>query len=231
MKTTTKAAATTAKAAVTTAANAPLNSTTKKSADISVNGYTKYDLLSDDTSKAAAAYEALSEQLWEELYGGKGFIRSYGLSNGYSECKVILAVLNHDKGISPEVLASDEALGGYSYEDVINYSHSLDFGVIEKEAGTRVDFTKYMLDEDFANFINATNDAWINYENGDEDEFLSISKEYYSNPNKSNYVKEVYLDYQSATWGPAEMQCLIYALEDFDKNIVIPLYNSYCDYI
>ena len=166
------------------------------------------------------------------MYAGCGIDRGY-LSNGRAESKVAIAILNYNS-ISPEVLARGEALGNYSEEDIVTYAHALDFEVVEQITGTRVDFTKYMLDEDFANFINRTNSAWINYEEGNETEYLNITNDYYANHYGNNIIKDYYIDLActnnyDAT--PQEREELYNVMDEYDENIVRPMYNNYASYI
>lgn len=194
--------------------------------------YNKYDLLSGDPAVAAKALEKLSEELWQELYDGRGINRGY-LSNGRAESKVAIAILNYGS-ISPETLARDEALGNYSEEDLITYSHALDFEVVEQIVGTRVDFTKYMLDEDFANLINRTNAAWIDCENGDKEEYLNITNDYYENYYGDNLIKDYYMTLAGASREGAsaqKMETLYNLMDEYDNNIVKPMYNNYAQYI
>ena len=191
--------------------------------------YNKYDLLDSDPAVAAKAFEKLADELWNELYAGVGIDRGY-LSNGKAESKVAIAILNYNS-ISPEVLASNEALGNYSEEDIITYAHALDFEVVEQMVGTRVDFSKYMLDQDFADFINRTNSAWIDYENGNEDEYLDII---WNSNYEDNLIKNYYIKLASASTYDAngiDREHLYNAMDEYDENIVRPMYNNYAPYI
>lgn len=194
--------------------------------------YNKYDLLDPNPTIARMAYEKLSSDLCRELYNGYSFDGIYGVSTGYSESKVILAMINHDQNIAPEVLASDEALGKYSLDEILNYSHVLGFNFLEKKFGSRVDFNKYMLNEDLANYINTLNDAYVN---GNIDECDRILDEYYSHYNTveevEDYVKYCYcvgVDYDTGRMPRKGLQEAEKLCEDV---IARPMYDSYSQYI
>ena len=177
--------------------------------------YTKYDLLNPDTAVAAAAFRELASELCRELYNGYG--------------------LNHDQGIRPEVLASEDALGGYTEEEVFNYSHTVSFGFLERATGSRVDFTKYMLNTDLAEFINTMNELWRNYMDGDKSPYNEAAIAYYSNNNYNNidqiddYLKFYYMaasDYNTFDDIVDEYSVdIIRTL--YDERIVRPIYESY----
>lgn len=244
-KTTTKATTTTTKAttkAITTTekpvTTTEVTTTTEVVTQPIIRDFTKYDLLNPDTAVASAAFEQLATKLCEELYNGYGFDREYGYSNGYAECRVMLATLNHDQGISPEVLASEQALGSYSEQDVFNYSHTVSFGFLERATGSRVDFTKYVLNEDLANFINNMNDLWINYMNGDKNPYNEAADNYYAYNNYDNvagiddYLKFYYMavsDYNTFD-NIVDDYSVDVIRQLYDDNIVRPIYDSYVPY-
>lgn len=195
-----------------------------------INGYSKYDLLSSDNEKAASAYKALGDQLWIELTNKHNYFFNYGLSNGHAECYVMLAILNHEQGISPEVLAQDDILGNYSLEEIKNYSQWIELELIEEAYETRVDYSKYIIDEEFANFISRTNEAWRNYENGDEEEYLNITRDYSSN----DFVKECYFYSTNANCynsSNSDLESYEITLSDYYANIVEPMYYNYQQYV
>ena len=197
--------------------------------------YTKYDLLNPDTAVAAAAFRELASELCRELYNGYGFEREYGFSTGYNECRVMLATLNHDQGIRPEVLASEDALGGYTEEEVFNYSHTVSFGFMERATGSRVDFTKYMLNTELAEFINTMNELWRNYMDGDKSPYMEALREYCQDNNFENveniddYVQFYYMvanDYN--TFGDRLDEYSVDVAQTlYDEHIVRPIYESY----
>ena len=207
--------------------------------EIEIRDYSKYDLLDSNPEVAARAFEQLSNELCEELYNGYAVEREYGSSNGYLESRVILAALNHDQGISVEALASDEALGTYSYEELLMYSHTIGFGELEYITDSRVDFTKYVLNEDLANFINETNDAWVDaYTSGDREYFYDMISSYCSENNFDDvnaiddYTKFYYVVASAYSFldGSVEEESVEIAEQLYNDNIVAPIYDSYSPY-
>lgn len=201
---------------------------------IEKENYTKYDLLDANPEIAAKAYERLSEELWHELYNGYCFqsVRG-GITNGYYECKTFIAILNKNENISLEALASEEALGSLSQEDFEFYSAAVaGLAGTEYDTGSTVDYTKYILNEDLANYINNTNRAWKNYKNGDMDEYNAISDEFFNNIESNNsYVKLFYMTLnENLSTGLTSDESVDYARELFIENVSRPLYESYAPY-
>lgn len=194
--------------------------------------YNKYDLLSGDPAVAAKAFEKLSSELENELYRGYAIYRN-NESNPYEESKAAIAILNYGS-ISPEALAYDIALGSYSEEDLIKYSHALDFAAVEKVTGARIDFNKYVLDEEFANYINRVNNAWIDYENGNEDEFINIVDEYNENRSGSEYIKNYFILLNISRrhdYNANEEYTAVYSDTcHYEDNIVKPMFEEYKQY-
>ena len=161
---------------------------------IEKENYTKYDLLDANPEIAAKAYERLSEELCKELLDGKAFYSEYGSTGGKDEAKVMLAVLNRNQGISMEMLARPEALGNYTEDEIVLFS-GLDASsaILEDMAGTTVDYTKYVLDEEYANFMNNTSRAFKEYQKGNFDEYNEISENYFNLNQFDDYVKCYYM--------------------------------------
>lgn len=195
--------------------------------------YNKYDLLSGDPATAAMALEKLSSELENELYRGCAIYRD-NEANPHEECKTAIAILNYGS-ISPEALAYDVALGNYSEEDLIKYSHALDFAAVERVTGARVDFNKYVLDGELANFINQVNNAWLDYENGNEEEFVNIADDYDCNYYGIDHIKDYFItlaisrrhdyDLEEEYSGVYSYTCI------YEDNIVKPMFNEYKPYI
>lgn len=196
--------------------------------------YNKYDLLDSDPAVAAAAYKKLGDELWEELTNKQNYFFNYGLSNGYAESYVMLAILNNNQGISPEVLAQDDILGRYSLEEIKNYSQWIELELIEEAYGTRVDYSKYMIDEDFANFISRTNEAWKNYQNGDAEEYQNIVRDFYSNEYGTNFIKDIFVNSTDANRydsSPSTVESFEDDMNNYYTNVVEPMYYNYQQYI
>ena len=219
---------TTAKPIVTTQATQPPTKPIKTS-------YNKYDLLDQDPEVAAAAFERLSNEMWKELYKDTAINMSGRFTNGYPECQAVLAVLNYGEGINPEAIADISNLGNYSWEELVDNSRIINFAQIEEATGGKVDFNKYMLNEEFASFINRTNNAWLNYKNGNTSEFDSISDDFFENLNLGSNESYIKLNYmiqaENTLRGAASEDDLIEAQRLYEENIINPLYDSYSQYI
>ena len=196
--------------------------------------FNKYDLLDQDPDVAAQAFDKLAEQLWKELYNGKGCYREYGMSNGYGECQVALAILNYDQGINPQVFSYEETLGCYDYQTILEMSHTLDFGSIEHFiSGTRVDFKKYMLDETKAEYINNTASAWIENEKGNDEKLYNLLENFYANMYKVDPMLDYYTAglFESDNTNQNTIDIFLEEQGIYDNSVVTPLYNSYAPYI
>ncbi|WP_295077330.1 dockerin type I domain-containing protein [Ruminococcus sp.] len=196
-----------------------------------VNGYSKYDLLSDDTEKAVQAFKNLSSQLRNEMYGSYIVRGSWGGSNGADQAKVILAALNYNQGIAPEVLASNETLGTYSQDELIQYCEALDI------AGQRyngLNFNKYMLDEELANYFTDLIAKYDNWRDGDEESLLDELEQHnitfeLLEPEKIENIIKTYMYtsvcYHTDGWPQDRMTKFL------ANNLITPMYQSYEQYI
>ena len=196
-----------------------------------VNGYSKYDLLSDDTEKAAQAFKSLSAQLRDEMYGYYIVRGSWGGSNGADQAKVILATLNYNQGIAPKVLASDKALGTYSQDELIQYCEALDI------AGQRyngLNFNKYMLDEDLANYFTDLIAKYDDWRNGNQEPLIDELEQYnikfeLREPEKiENLIKTyMYTSIYYHTYGKPQSRLTKFLA----NNLIKPMYQNYEQYI
>ena len=197
--------------------------------------YTKYDLLDSDPTIATRAYEELTKQFKNDLYNGYIIDGVYGDTDGYYECKAMLAMLNHDQGIAPEVLSN--VFEDYSEEEFYTYTDTLAFASIEKLTKGKVDFTKYVLDEDLAEFINETNQAWKDYRLRDNTNFDTIVKTYGKDNNLNDtdniddYLKFYYIVIAGETLDRRMgYEAMTIGKELYEDNIVKPIYDSYKEY-
>ncbi|MDO4864475.1 MAG: dockerin type I domain-containing protein [Ruminococcus sp.] len=193
--------------------------------------FTKKDLLNPDTEIATKAYEELTKQFKKDLYNGYIIDGVYGDTDGYYECKAMLAMLNHDQGIAPEVLSN--VFEEYSEEEFYEYSDTLAFAAISELTKGNVDFTKYVLDEELAEFINTTNQAWMDSYTGKNTNFDTIIKEYFENNNFSNtdaiddYLKFYYAIIAKHTLDRGmSSTSLKSGKELYDNNIVKPIFEA-----
>ncbi len=199
--------------------------------------FTKYDLLNQDTRIAAQAFEELSDELCQELFNGYRVAGDFGITSGYEQSRILLAALNYNYngGINPKVLAYDEALGNLSREDIIKYSMCIDLPQEQHLYGSRVDFNKYVLDENFANEIEDITNKYIDWaDNGNYGPLDDKLNNYFANNRTDNieaiknYIEFYYMSrLDSETMGNYS--------DDFEKQlyqdrVITPIYNSYEPY-
>ena len=203
--------------------------------------YTKNDLFSNDADTAAAAYEQLANEMWNELYNNCAVNMNGKFTNGYPECQLMIAVLNYGQGINTAAIADASNLGSFSIEKMVESSKFLNFAQIEEITGGRIDFNKYTVNSDLANFLNKANNAWLNYKNGNTAEFDNISINYFNNidledPNCFNspasYIKLNYMVLAENTLrASASQEDIDAAQELYEENVINPLFDSYQQYI
>lgn len=198
--------------------------------------FSKSDLLDPDPETARMAFEELSKNLQRELFAGKWFWGYAGYTSGYPEAQVILAVLNYDKGISPEVLASDNVLGVYSQDDFYSYSIAVaDLPKLQEIFGTFVNFNRYVLDDEYADYLTEISNGYRQYKKGNEDLITDIMVNYglqydvetYTNiDNYINLYMILKMAHEMTKENDAPTERKLYI-----ENVVRPLYESYAPYI
>jgi len=141
--------------------------------------YTKYDLLNEDDFEAKSALQQLSRQFGKELFNGYVLQNQYGTSFGADEAYAIIANLNYNQGIN--VRALGDPFIDASEEQFLQYSDNMNLAYYQYIFGSRVDFTKYVLDEDLANFLNRVSDEYIEYMNGNTDSFTNEMNDFFEN--------------------------------------------------
>lgn len=199
----------------------------------------KYELLNPDSEIAAKAFGLLSDELRKELFNGYYVSdESYGMTAGYEQAKIILAALNyHNGGISPEALANNDALGELSREDMVKYCINLDLPQEQYLYGSRIDFNKYVLDDDFADRIENITDIYFDWKDNDNSESLATyKKEYFEN---NNYESLENVDNFAEFYYMCAINCeyknLSHLMEEYKEtlreNLIIPMYESYESYL
>ncbi len=197
----------------------------------------KYELLNPDSEIAAKAFGLLSDELRKELFNGYYVSdESYGMTAGYEQAKIILAALNYyNGGISPEALANNDALGELSREDMVKYCINLDLPQEQYLYGSRIDFNKYVIDDDFADEIERVTDKHFEWADGNVnpleeeiDEYLK-SNNYQCLENVDNFVEFYYLikiarEYKHSNDDSSDRKTL-------RENVIIPMYESYEAYL
>ena len=233
---TTKATTTTTKAVQTqapTTTAAPVVTTT---VPVKQN-YTKYDMQDSNPEIAAKAFKQLSEELREELFNGYYVSdESYGMTAGYEQAKIILAALNYYNGnISPETLAHNDALGKLSREDMEKYCVNLDLPQEQYIYGSRVDFNKYVIDDDFADEIESITDKYFEWKDNGNSETIATSFEEYHKDNNYKHLENVD--------NFVKFYCMYTIIDEYEytdnsekdretlrEYLIIPMYESYEQY-
>lgn len=234
---TTKATTTTTKAVQTTTQRVTQAPVTTTTVPVKQN-YTKYDMQNSDPEVAAKAFEQLADELREELF--KGYYvsdESYGMTAGYEQSKIILAALNYyNGGISPETLAHNDALGKLSREDMEKYCINLDLPQEQYLYGSRVDFNKYVIDDDFADEIEKITDIYFDWKDNGNSETLEVQLDEYCKNNNYDCLESVgnFAEFYYMCTIDCEYESLDYLNEThrntLREHLIIPMYESYEQY-
>ena len=196
--------------------------------------YNKYDLLSGDPAVAAKAFEKLSSELRDELYSYYIVRGDWGVTNGADQAKVILAILNYNQGISPEALASDEALGKFSKDDLIKSCKEANIPETQYFYENKIDMHKYVIDEDTANYLEDITNKYFDWKNGNPEEMNAELKKYAEKYNALNMenVDNFHIFYIMSRISLTKIgeyeDCG--ELGEFIEKVVDPLYQSYEPY-
>lgn len=196
--------------------------------------YNKYDLLSGDPAVAAKAFEKLSSELRDELYSYYIVRGDWGVTNGADQAKVILAILNYNQGISPEALASDEALGKFSKDDLIKSCKEANIPETQYFYESKIDMHKYVIDEDTANYLEDITNKYFDWKNGNQEEMNAELKEYFKNCNAFNTenVDNFNIFYIMERISLNKIGEYEYGgeLDTYIEKVIDPLYQSYEPY-
>ena len=199
----------------------------------------KYELLNPDTKIAAKAFGLLSDELRKELFNGYYVSdESYGMTAGYEQAKIILAALNYyNGGISPEALANNDALGELSRADMKKYCINLDLPQEQYLYGSRIDFNKYVIDDDFADRIESITDIYFDWKDNDNSESLATYKKEYFENNNYECLENVdnFAEFYYMCAINCEYKNLSHLMEEYKEtlreNLIIPMYESYESYL
>ena len=199
----------------------------------------KYELLNPDSEIAAKAFGLLSDELRKELFNGYYVSdESYGMTAGYEQAKIILAALNyHNGGISPEALANNDALGELSRADMEKYCINLDLPQEQYLYGSRIDFNKYVIDDDFADRIENITDIYFDWKDNGNSEVIEVQLDEYCKNNNYDCLEDVgnFIEFYYMCTIDCEYERLDY-LNETHRNtlreyLIIPMYESYESYL
>lgn len=188
----------------------------------------KYRL--EEIRESADAFEYYTEKLWEELYNGHNLLRTFGNSSGYNECKVALALLNYDQGISNDVLST--VFADYTTDEIYEIAYCMDIARVNCEyADEPVDFHKYLLDENLADEINMMNEYYIQASYGDSENFVNQLYNYMINTIDPNSIENYPLFWYYCCSGDTaasrfglDTECITQEEENLYKNRI----DEYC---
>lgn len=187
--------------------------------------YTKYDILSDDVYEALYAMDKLADQLGRELYNGYKPVNQYGTLPASLAAYAIIVDLNYNQGINIKVLGNQYDC--FSEEEFMNDCDNMNLAHYQYFYGSKVDWTKYVLDENLANFINTVSDEYKEYMNGNTEPLMNEINDYFANNSIDidNYAKYYFM---CNTKNPEDYYCdeMNEGREIFNNNVTKPLYDE-----
>ena len=187
--------------------------------------YTKYDMTNDDSIAAVYAMRQLSDELAIDLFRGCESPKHRSL-NGADETFAIIIALNYNQDLNLEMI------GDYYYSDSNDEFNEeldiLDLAKYQYDYNTNVDFNKYVLDADMANFINIISDEYREYMNGTSDSINEEVNSYFENNSNSidDYVKYYFMcnTKKSLGWDDSQFET---ARQLYFDEVLNPLYNKF----
>ena len=187
------------------------------------------DITSDDSLAARWAMQQYAEELRKELFNGYYVNTQYGQSDGIDESFALIGILNYNQGINHRSFGN---IFGYETEDYFaKCTDCLDLAYYQYAYGSKVDFNKYVLDKDFANFINRVSDEFAEYMNGNTEPLTNEINDYFANNSEyiDNYTK-YYFMCNSAH--PEDYFCdkMNEGRQIFHKNVTYSMYNEFAQY-
>ncbi|MBR6968866.1 MAG: hypothetical protein IKH78_10095 [Ruminococcus sp.] len=189
--------------------------------------YNKYDILSDDPYEAKFALSQLANQLGAELYNGYNPVNQYGFLLAEAAAYAIIVDLNYNQGINIKALG--DAYGLLPEDEFLSECDNLDLAHYQYFYSSKVDWTKYVLDENLANFINTVSDEYKEYMNGNTEPLMNEINDYFANNSIDidNYAKYYFM---CNTKNPEDYYRdeMNEGREIFINNVAKPLYDEIC---
>jgi hypothetical protein len=187
------------------------------------------DITSDDAFVARWAMQQYAEELNNELFNGYYFDTQYGRSDGFDECFALIATLNYNQGINHRALGNRF---GYESEDYyLRCTDCLNIAYYQFFYESKVDFNKYVLDKNFANFINKVSDEFAEYKKGNKEPLTNELNEYFANNTEhiDNYTKYYFM---CNTAHPQDYFCdeMIKARKRFNDNVANKMRDDFMQY-
>ena len=194
--------------------------------------YTKEDITSSDEYVSYYAFMQLCDGFHKDLFSNYIHQTQYGKYIS-SVSPIILGILNYNQGLNPIMLSNGSMYGDYTEKEFIELCDNLNLADYQVFYNTNVDFRKYVLDQNFAEFLNRVCAEYKEYINGNTQP-LEDELERYFNSTPNNYVEYYFMANTRAmmnnysgnyfeTLDP-EAQKLYY------DNVCRPFYNSFMQY-
>lgn len=187
--------------------------------------YTKYDITSDDPEIAINAFEQLAEDL--DIFNGYVHQNQYGGTLGGWETYGILIALNHNQNINPEAL--NYFFEYDSEEEFEKYCDNIDLAYYQALYGSNIDFRKYVIDENLANFINNVSKQYKDAQNGNRGPLDNTINSYFAANSESidDYVKYYFMTCTKDEYNDYNSDEMNYARELYFENVVKPVYHNF----
>jgi hypothetical protein len=99
----------------------------------------------------------------------------------------------------------------------------------QKRYGKTIDFNKYVIDENFANYLEDITNKYYEFENGNAEPLNQLLDEYYEmNPDDPNCIeKYVMIKMDHTTMGYYDDS---YEIDMLNEQVIVPMYESYEQY-
>ena len=187
--------------------------------------YTKYDITSDDPEIAINALEQLACDM--DLFNGYVHQNQYGGTLGGRTIYGIIIALNYDQNINPEAL--NYYFEYESEEEFKQYCDNIDLAYYQSLYGSNIDFRKYIIDENLANFINNVSKQYKDARNGNRTALDNTINSYFAANSESidDYVKYYFMTCTKDEYNDYNSDEMNYARELYFENIVKPIYHSF----
>jgi len=150
-------------------------------------------MLSDDSFEAYNAICYMAGELRKELFNGYAHITEYGGGKGVNEALALITALNYDQELNSEAL---NTIYEYDTEEEFNqYCDNINFAYFEYLYKSNVDFKKYMLDEELADFISKVCDEYKEYMDGNQKPIINEINTYFESTADGidNYIKYYFM--------------------------------------
>lgn len=186
---------------------------------------TKYDMTSADELDAKTILGNMSVELAQELFNGYNQRNQYGALSGVDTAYGIIVNLNYNQNINIKALG--DRYDCIPLEDFCKNVDNMNLAYYQYLYGTKVDFTKYTLDEELGQFINEITDKYLDYKNNNNIDPLYEEYDNFFENNQpyDNYAKYYFMvnTKNENNYNSEEMNT---ARDIFNDGVTYPLYNE-----